>query len=200
MFKRASKTFLTGLLAILPIGLTFYLLFIIVDGTESLLKKGLEGLFPQSQFYFPGMGIVVCVILIFSIGVMLNSWVIRTIFRIFDGILKRIPLVKTLYGAVTDLMGLFSGSEDRGLSQVVMVRIGESDARLLGFLTRSDFSDLPDGIGEEGKVAVYLPMSYQLGGFTTIVPRESVEPVDMSLEDAMRFAIAAGVQEKKIES
>ena len=146
------------------------------------------------------MGIVVCVILIFSIGVMLNSWVIRTIFRIFDGILKRIPLVKTLYGAVTDLMGLFSGSEDRGLSQVVMVRIGESDARLLGFLTRSDFSDLPDGIGEEGKVAVYLPMSYQLGGFTTIVPRESVEPVDMSLEDAMRFAIAAGVQEKKIES
>jgi uncharacterized membrane protein len=195
--RTISKIFLTGLLAILPISVTVYILYFLVTNAESELKSLLEKLLPNTTAYFPGMGIVLFVVVVLIIGFLLRSWVFRRIFSVFDRVVKKIPLVKTLYGAVTDLVSLFSGSDDRGLTQVVMVTLA-NDVRLIGFLTREDFSDLPDGIGDENTVAVYLPMSYQLGGFTTMVPRDSCETIDMSLEAAMRFAIAAGVQEKKI--
>jgi uncharacterized membrane protein len=77
------------------------------------------------------------------------------------------------------------------------VTIGDTPLRLIGFITREDFGDLPVGIGGDDAVAVYLPMSYQIGGFTTMVPRSAVQPVDMSIEQAMRFAVTAGMGEVK---
>ncbi len=197
--RRISKIFLTGLLAILPISVTVYILYWLGTSAETALKGLLEKVAPNGMGYFPGIGIVVFALVVFVVGILLHSWVFRRIFGILDRMLKRIPLVKTLYGSVTDLVSLFSGSDDRGLTQVVMVTLAK-DVRLIGFLTRDDFSDLPEGIGDESTVAVYLPMSYQLGGFTTMVPRDSVEKIDMPLETAMRFAIAAGVEEKSVDA
>jgi uncharacterized membrane protein len=79
------------------------------------------------------------------------------------------------------------------MGQVVMVTVGQPSVRLLGFVTREDFSDCPEGMGGEDKVAVYLPMSYQIGGYTVNVPRSCVEPIDMSFQDAMRYALTAGM-------
>jgi uncharacterized membrane protein len=84
----------------------------------------------------------------------------------------------------------------KAFNQVVMVQIGDSRARVLGLVTREDFSDLPPGIGAKDSVAVYVPMSYQLGGFTTIVPRSAIQPVNMTMEEAMRFAVTAGLSKK----
>jgi uncharacterized membrane protein len=71
---------------------------------------------------------------------------------------------------------------------------GAGRNRLMGFLTRGEWDDVPEGIGDDDRVAVFLPMSYQLGGFTTIVPRSAVTPIDMSIEDAMTFCLTAGVK------
>ena len=82
------------------------------------------------------------------------------------------------------------------MGQVVTVTLHEGGPRLLGFLTRESLNDLPEGLGGEGTVAVYLPMSYQIGGYTLILPRSAVTPVEMGIEDAMRFAVTAGVKAK----
>jgi uncharacterized membrane protein len=74
-----------------------------------------------------------------------------------------------------------------------MVRLGGTDLRVMGFVTRSDLAGLPAGISEPGMIAVYMPMSYQIGGYTALVPRASVQAVDMTLEEAMRFILTAGV-------
>jgi uncharacterized membrane protein len=66
--------------------------------------------------------------------------------------------------------------------------------RALGFVSRADFSDLPEGIGREGEIAVYLPMSYQIGGYTLFMPRAQAVAVDMSREDAMKFILTAGLK------
>ena len=66
-----------------------------------------------------------------------------------------------------------------------MVTIGDDQTSLMGLMTRDDFSDLPEGIGDDETVAVYLPMSYQLGGFTVMVPKSKVRPVDMKVDQAM---------------
>jgi uncharacterized membrane protein len=79
---------------------------------------------------------------------------------------------------------------------VVTVKFPGSDMRLMGFVTRDEFSDLPPGIGGEGEVAVYLPMSYQVGGYTVFMPRSQISPVQMPREQAMRFVLTAGLKSK----
>ncbi len=81
--------------------------------------------------------------------------------------------------------------------QVVMVELPGFGMRLLGFVSRRDFSDLPAGIGAEGDVAVYLPMSYQIGGYTIFLPRSRVQPVDLSREMAMKFILTAGLKAQR---
>ncbi len=73
------------------------------------------------------------------------------------------------------------------------MRLPHSEQKLLGLVTRQSFEDTPAGMGDEHSVAVYLPMSYQIGGFTLILPRDQIEPIDMSIEDGLRFALTAGV-------
>jgi len=197
--KTIGKIFFTGLATILPLAITIYILYWLGKTSEDLATGLLEWILPRPPRW-PGVGIATCVALILLVGILMRAYVVQTIFGWGEALLKRIPLVKTLYGSVRDLMGFFSDSEEGKKSQVVMVDVGDSEIRLIGLLTRSDFKDLPEGVGTEDTVAVYLPMSYQLGGFTTMVPRSAVKPVDMSMEDAMRFAVTAGmsgVQKKR---
>jgi uncharacterized membrane protein len=117
------------------------------------------------------------------------SLLVRSLYRRVTALLTRIPVVKSIYGMIVDVLQLFGGDR-RPLQKVVLVRI-EGGGELLGFQTRDDFADLPD-FGN-GRVAVFVPMSYQLGGFTVIVPRERVREVAMRAEEALRFCVTAGV-------
>src|SRR5688500_13509448 len=78
--------------------------------------------------------------------------------------------------------------------QVVTLTFPGTDWKVLGFVTRAEFTDLPAGIGTPSEIAVYLPMSYQVGGYTLIMPRESAKPIEMSREDAMKFILTAGLK------
>ena len=104
-----------------------------------------------------------------------------------------VPLVRSIYGAVKDMIGLLGDHKGPAL-QVVSLTLPGSDWRVLGFVTRSDFADLPAGVGGPAEVAVYLPMSYGIGGYTVIVPRGAITPIEMSREDAMKFILTAGLK------
>lgn len=102
-----------------------------------------------------------------------------------------------MYGSIRDLMSFFDTSKKKEFDKVVMVTVAGSNARLMGLVTREDFSKLPAGIDSSETVAVYLPMSYQMGGYTIFVSKADVKPVDMSIEEAMRFVLTAGVSSEK---
>ncbi|HDK02522.1 MAG TPA: DUF502 domain-containing protein, partial [Gammaproteobacteria bacterium] len=108
-------------------------------------------------------------------------------------LLERVPLVKTLYGSVRDLMNFFSGSSAGRFNQVVSVAIPNSELRLMGLVTRDQVADVDPGLAPENAVAVYFPMSYQIGGYTVFVPRSALTPVNLSINAAMRFAVTAGM-------
>ncbi len=194
--KLVVRMFLSGLVTVLPVTVTLYVLYWLGSAAESFVGRGLKMLIP-STLYWPGMGVVAGLVLVFVIGVLMKAWLFRRAFQWGEQFVERIPLVKALYGAVRDLMGFFSGSDKKTIRKAVVVSVGDPPLRFIGFITREDFGDLPAGIGGEGDVAVYLPMSYQIGGFTTMVPRSAVEPIDMSIEQAMRFAVTAGMSEVK---
>jgi uncharacterized membrane protein len=187
--KNISRTFLTGVATIVPVVGTIYVLWWLEDRSGTWLEKTLPG----SVWDFPGAGILVGLVLIYLVGFLMRIYAVGFVFRLGERVLHRIPLVKTLYGSLRDLMGFFVRDEDGKQSQVVMVTLPGTGLRLIGLLTRDEFSDIPAGIGTEDTVAVYLPMSYQIGGFTVMLPRAVVEPIDMSMEDAMRFAVTAGM-------
>lgn len=201
--KTVSAIFFKGLAAILPPTITIYFFYWLGSGASRAMEPLFKWLFEHLGLgevpYRPWMGVGLAVAIVFVVGLLMNAYIVRTVYRFAEAILERIPLVKTLYGSVRDLMGFFSSSDKEGnaMSQVVMVRIGDTPARLVGLVTRDDFSDLPAGMAAEDSVAVYLPMSYQLGGFTAMVPRANVEPIDMTVEEAMRFAVTAGMGAKE---
>ena len=193
--KYLGRIFLTGVLTVLPVLATVYLLIWLFTTAESFLGKPLQWLIPEG-FYRAGMGLVAGVLVIFVVGVLMRAYIVRRLFQITEKILLQLPLIKTIYAALRDFFGLFAGQEDQAALQVVTVSIPGSDMRLMGFVTREQFSDMPAGLGADGDVAVYLPMSYQIGGYTVFMPRSRITPVDMSREQAMRFVLTAGLQTK----
>jgi uncharacterized membrane protein len=197
--KKIGKYFLQGLIALLPIALTIYILYWLAISAESFLG-GFIKLFIPDGLYVPGMGVAAGFALIFSVGILLKVWLFRKIFQWGEKLLERLPIIKSLYGSIRDLMGFFDTSKEKDFSKVVMVKIADKNTRLMGLVTREDFDELPDGIKDGETVAVYLPMSYQIGGFTVFVPKENIRPVDMTIEEAMRFTLTAAVSTKKIKT
>ena len=191
--KVISKIFITGLFAVLPILATAYLIVWFFTGAERLVGAQVKWLIPDER-YLTGMGIAVALVGVFLIGILMHMWLFRELLNRAERVLLEIPLVRSIYTALRDLLGLFARHGDELPMQVVSVELPGSGMRLLGFVTRIDFSNLPEGIGRDGEVAVYLPMSYTIGGYTVFLPRESVTPVDMSREEAMKFIVTAGIR------
>lgn len=191
MKPHLGRIFLTGLLTLIPAVATIYLMVWLFGAVDRLFGKPLRWLMPD-ETYLAGMGIVVAVAVVFGVGVLMHGVLFRQIFRRAEAALLALPLVRSIYSAVKDLIGLF-GSDGPAM-QVVSVTLPGSSWRLLGFVTRAEFGDLPPGIGGAAEVAVYLPMSYQVGGYTVILPRDAVRPVEMTREDAMKFILTAGLK------
>lgn len=189
--RRIVRTFFTGLAVVAPILITVAVMLWLVGTIEAMLGAVLRALMPD-EFYRRGLGLVFALIFIFAVGMLMEALLFRRLVSWFEALLDRIPLVKTVYGAVRDLMSLFAGTGKRSFSKVVMVRLPNSEIELIGFVTLEDFSRLPLGQGPD-RVAVYMPMSYTIGGYTVFVPKSCLRPVDLSLEDAMRLAVTAGL-------
>ncbi|MCB1960897.1 MAG: DUF502 domain-containing protein [Rhodocyclaceae bacterium] len=187
-----GKIFATGLLAVVPIVATLYLLAWIFTTAESFFGQALFGLVPP-ELRFPGMGVALGVVAIFGVGLLMRAWVFRALFHRIEHAVLSIPLVKSIYSAIRDFFGMIASDEQDDTLKVVSVTWPGTSMRLIGFVTRSDFTGLPAGVGGTDEVAVYFPMSYQIGGYTLFVPTAQITPVEMTREAAMRFVLTAGV-------
>jgi len=192
MMNWTARVFLKGLLAILPIAITLFLIYWLASALERVLGAAVRWALPEG-WYVPGMGVVVGITLILALGVLLQTWLIRRVWRWGESLLDMVPLVRFFYRAIKQVVDYLSGAATDEAQQVVVASIGDPPVELLGFVTREDFDDLPEGIGGEDIVAVFLPMSYQMGGFTVMLPRDRLRPIDMRLEEGLQFALTAGV-------
>jgi uncharacterized membrane protein len=189
--RSLGRILLKGLVTILPIGLTLYLVYWLGVTTENLLSGPLKLILPQG-LYRPGMGLIAGFLLLFVVGLLVNAYLVRRALGFGESLLLRIPVVKTVYSAIRDMTNLVNTSgRKRELERVVMVQFGPG--RVLGFVTQEQ-AVLP-GIGvDPSLVAVYLPMSYQIGGYTLYLPRDRIEETDLSVEAAMRIVLTGGLQ------
>lgn len=192
MMHSLGKLFLKGLVVIIPLVLTVAILWWLAKGAEQLLGGLLSHFLPEG-WYVPGMGLIAGLALTVLIGLLSHVLLFQRIFGLGEEILNRLPLVKSIYSAIKDFIGYFSPTTGGAMSKVVLVRLPGQPFELIGFVTREDFSELPFEYGVDDPVAVYLPMSYQIGGYTFILPRSATTPIEMPFEEAMRLVLTGGV-------
>ncbi len=190
--KPVSKTFLKGLIAIIPITLTLYLLFWLAGTAELALGNIFKFFFPDS-WYIRGLGFVLGLPVVFFVGRFLESPTFRRRFNSVEQLVIQIPVVKSIYTAIRDFISLFSSEQKGKFKQVVLVNVPPGNRQQIGFITVSDSEEFSYTFITENQVAVFLPFSYQMGGNTVIMARENVVEIDMSVEDALRFIATAGV-------
>lgn len=193
--KTLGKLFFRGLAAILPLALTGYLVYAAVAAAETLLRGLITWLVPSVQ-YWPGMGFAISIALVLLVGLLMYSFVVRTVYGRITALLNRIPIIKSIYGMLVDVVQVFGSGDKRPFQKVVLVQLAEGGVEMLGFLTRDSFADLAAGFGND-RVAVYLPLSYQIGGVMVLAPRSRVRSIDMAVEAALRLCITAGVTSRE---
>ncbi len=189
-----SRIIARGLMVGLPVILTIAILVWLLRTIEEWLAIPLRYIMENS--YVPGMGLALGLGLTIVLGIIASTWLGRRALGMIGLLMERVPLAKTIYGALKDVFQLFRGSAGKeAFEKAVVVEWG--GRRFLGFITRDDNADLPEGLMQPDDVVVYLPMGYQIGGFPVVVPRDQVTPIDMTVDAALRFAITAGMSAKK---
>lgn len=192
-----GKLFLKGLAVVIPISLTLAILWWLAREAEQILGGFLQSFLPEG-WYIPGMGVISAVAITILVGLLTHVILFQKLFAIGDTLLNRLPLVKTIYSALKDFIGYLSPDSQMALSKVVLVKVPGQEFEQLGFVMREDFSRLPLQLTVDEPIAVYLPMSYQIGGYTLFLPRSCLTPVDMSFEEGMKLVITGAISREKL--
>lgn len=189
MLKKMSILTLQGLLAVLPISLTLYFFVWLVTSLETLLTP----LIP-SDYYVPGMGVISGIVVLLLVGMAINAYVIKAFISWWGSLFERIPVVKTIYGGIQDAVNLINIGKQQKMQSVVSVKITDS-IDLIGFITNHDGANTL--FKNDNKIGVYIPLSYQIGGYTLYINKDQVSPLDIDVETAMRIALTGGTASAK---
>ena len=180
--KKIIKYFLQGLLYIVPISVTLYVPYWAFNKINAIL--------PFDKY--PGLGFIVLIALIIFIGFTGSVIIASPINAFFQKLLKKVPLLQTIYSSMKDLTGTFVGKK-KGFEQAVLIKLYEnSTIQRIGFITNEDLKSL--GI-KEGKVLVYLPHSYAFSGQLFVVDRAYITPIDNSASEIMKLIVSGGITE-----
>jgi uncharacterized membrane protein len=177
-----------GLAVIAPIIITVYVAARALWWLDATVRSGLEYIGSRPV---PGVGIVFGVCVIYLIGLLARYWFFNVLLGLGEKVVERIPLVKTVYSSVRDLLQFLEGTKKGGVKPAAL-KSEDGNVSVLGLITQ----DAPGQFlpGGEGKVGIYVPFSYSLGGFTMYVPRGSVQELEgMSVADLLKLCLTAGV-------
>ncbi|HEX6158770.1 MAG TPA: DUF502 domain-containing protein [Thermoanaerobaculia bacterium] len=170
------KNLLRGLVIVVPVALTIYLLYAAFIALDRIL--GLP---------IPGVGLLLILTGLVAIGALAGNFVGRELFRVMEKVFTKAPIVRIIYGAIRDLLEAFVGNKRR-FDRAVSLSVTD-DVKVFGFITRDDLSSL----AMPGHVAVYVPFSYTWDGCLLVVPRERVQPLEADSASIMALVVSGGV-------
>lgn len=177
--KRIAGYFLKGLLLVVPTAVLLYVVYKLFMALDSIVPTKI-----------PGLGLLTLLGLITLLGFLGTTFISGPIVRKANAVLDRVPVVKTFYTAVSDLLGAFTGQKKSFSHPVIVKLTPDGHVQKPGFITADDLSAL--GLGPE-MVAVYMPHSYNFSGNIFVVPAESVTPVYVNTAEFMKFIVSGGV-------
>jgi len=189
LIKHLYRYFFRGLITAMPLGLTIYLLYVFLTWSENFAMWWIRPFI--GEFYVPGLGLALGIGAIVLLGFLISQPLASKLLSWLEVPFTNLPVVKSIYSSLKSFADYFSPNKGQAAQQVVLLKIPDTALEMVGLITRRNLDSLPEGFSKENRVAVYLPMGYMIGGYTVFVPLEWVQPLEMSVEEAMRSSLFA---------
>ena len=190
IFSRIRNNFIAGVVALIPIGITLYLTLFIIKLSEKLIPKGIN---PNNYLPFdvPGLEILIALVLITLVGWISLSFLGKKVFELFNNILKRIPILRTIYSAIGQMTESFTKNQ-KDQSSVVLLEYPRKGVWAVGFATNENKGVISTKVKED-LVNVFLPTTPNpTSGFLLMVPKKELIYLDVTFEQASKFIVSAG--------
>ena len=195
MKKKLKQIFLTGLAVTIPIGLTLYILFFLIDIMDGLLKIIPVRYHPDTLLgiHIPGLGIIVTLALITIAGLVTTSYVGYKIVQSGEDLVDRIPFVRNIYQAIKKISDSMFMDKRNSFKKVVLVEFPRKGIYTIGFVTGVPSGEIRKKAGQNC-ISVFLPTTPNpTSGYLIIVPEDELVHMDMSVEEALTFIISVGI-------
>ena len=190
ILARIRNYFIAGVVVLIPIGITIYLTLFLVSITSKILPKEIN---PNHYlpYNIPGVEILMSVILITLIGFLSLSFIGRKLLDVFDSILKKIPILRTIYSAIAQMTETFTKSDNKK-KNVVLVEYPRKGSWAVGFATRENTGEISNKT-QRKLINVFVPTTPNpTSGFLLMFPKEDVIYLDLTFEEASKFIVSAG--------
>ena len=190
IFSRLRNYFFAGVVVLIPIGITIYLTFFLISISSNILPKEIN---PNHYlpYNIPGLEILISILLITLIGFTSLSFIGKKLLEIFNRILKKIPILRTIYSAIGQMTETFT-TKSTGEKNVVLIEYPRKGCWAVGFATNENKGEIKNKIKKD-LINVFVPTTPNpTSGFLLMFPREEVIYLDMSFEDASKFIVSAG--------
>ena len=195
IIAKLRNYFITGIVVLVPIGITFYLIKFFISVSPNLIPRNIN---PNNYlpFAIPGLEIILAVIFISLIGYLSLSFIGKKILQLFNDLLKRIPILRTIYSAIGQMTETFAPKKNSKKS-VVLIEYPRKGSWAVGFATKDNKGEISKKTNKN-LVNVFVPTTPNpTSGFLLMFPKEEVVYLDMDFEDASKFIVSAGTSDPK---
>tara|TARA_Y100000590_G_scaffold409284_1_gene501336 strand:+ start:2134 stop:2748 length:615 start_codon:yes stop_codon:yes gene_type:complete len=195
IFAKVRNNFIAGIVVLIPIGITLYLTIFLVSISSKIIPKEIN---PNHYlpYNIPGLEIFIALIMITFIGWLSLSFIGKRLLRVFENILKKIPILRTIYSAIGQMTDTFT-STDKDKKNVVLVEYPRKGSWAVGFATKDNEGEISDKTKQK-LVNVFIPTTPNpTSGFLLMFPKEEVIYLDLTFEEASKFIVSAGTTNTK---
>ncbi len=190
-----KRYFITGLLIWVPLGITFWVLRLLIGTMDQTLLLLPAHLRPEALFgfYIPGFGVILTLLVVFFTGLFTTNIIGQRLLMFWEGLLSRIPVVKSIYYSVKQVSDTLFSSNGEAFRKALLVQYPREGSWTVAFLTGQPGGDVANHLDGD-YVSVYVPTTPNpTSGFFLIMPRKDVIELDMSVDDALKYIISIGV-------
>lgn len=189
------KYFLTGLLVLVPLGITFWVLHAIISTMDQSLLLLPNQWRPEALFGFrmPGFGVLLTLLIVFVTGLLTRNFIGNYVLRVWEGLLNRIPIVNSIYSSVKQVSDTLFSSSGNAFRKAVLIEYPRQGSWTIGFLTGVPGGDVAEHLKGDF-VSVYVPTTPNpTSGFFLMVPRADARELEMSVDEALKYIVSMGV-------
>ena len=192
-FTRIRNYFIAGIVVLIPLGITVYLTILIITISSKILPKEIN---PNHYlpYNIPGLEIIISLFIITFIGWLSLSFLGRKFLNIFNNILKKIPILRTIYSALGQMTQTFTNTDSKKKS-VVLIEYPRKGSWAVGFATKDNVGEITTKTNKK-LVNVFVPTTPNpTSGFLLMFPKDEVIYLDMTFEEASKFIVSAGTSD-----
>jgi len=187
--------FLTGLLVILPVFVTVYVIWFLIRVMDVVLKYIPPKYLPETYlpFQIPGLGLILVIILIFAVGLLTKNLAGRRVVHIWENIVDRIPLVRIIYSGVKQLLEAFFIQKNQAFKRVALLEYPRRGTYVIGFITGESKGEVQSKTNKN-MMNVFVPTTPNpTSGFYILIPEDELIILNMTVEDAFKLIISGGI-------